>query len=43
MTNFLASVVLCKMSLKELVEMSLEDHIDGFGGYIGVQLMVGFC
>lgn len=43
MNNFSASIVLCEMSLQEFVEMSPEDRMDGFGGYIGVQPMVGFC
>ena len=41
MNNFSASIVLCEMSLQEFVEMSSEDRMDGFGGYIGVQPMVG--
>jgi hypothetical protein len=41
MNNFSASIVLCEMLLQEFVEMSPEDRMNGFGGYIGVQPMVG--
>ena len=41
MNNFSASIVLCEMSLQEFVDMSPEDRMNGFGGYIGVQPMVG--
>jgi len=42
MNNFSASIILCEMSLQEFVEMSPEDRMHGFGGYIGVEPMVGF-
>jgi len=41
MNNFSASIVLCEMSLQEFVELSPQDRMNGFGGYIGVQPMVG--
>ena len=41
MNNFSASIVLCEMPLQEFVELSPQDRMNGFGGYIGVQPMVG--
>jgi len=43
MNNFSASIILCEMSLQEFVDMSPEDRMDGFGGYVGMGPMVGFA
>ncbi|KIM38159.1 hypothetical protein M413DRAFT_247139 [Hebeloma cylindrosporum] len=40
MNNFSASIVLCEMSLQEFVDMSSDERMNGFGGYVGVQPMM---
>jgi len=41
MNNFSASIVLCEHSLQEFIDMPPQDRMNGFGGYIGVEPIVG--
>ncbi|KAF8971848.1 hypothetical protein BDZ97DRAFT_1913740 [Flammula alnicola] len=40
MNHFSASIILCQASLQEFVDMSPQERVDSFGGYVGVEAIM---